>query len=57
MRFYLKQLPSGRVYLSQIVPTKDEVVLDEIDADSWIRARERVPDQYYEQRWGHGFFN
>lgn len=57
MRFYLKQLPSGRVYLSQIVPTKDEVVLDEIDADSWIRARERVPDQYYEQRWGYGFFD
>jgi hypothetical protein len=42
MKFYLKQLPNGRVYLSQIEPKKEEGVIKVIDADEWIKAREIV---------------
>ena len=42
MKFYLKKLPTGRVYLSQIEPVKGEVVLKEVDADAWIYARSQI---------------
>ena len=42
MNFYLKKLPNGRVYLSQIEPTKHEEVLKVVDAEMWIKAREQV---------------
>ena len=42
MNFYLKKLPNGRVYLSQIEPKKDEEVLKVVDAEMWIKAREQV---------------
>lgn len=56
MKFYLKQLPNGRIYLSQITPTEKEEVLEEIDAEAWIAAREEIhPDKYVHVQ-GHGYF-
>ena len=56
MKFYLKKLPTGRVYISQIAPLDSEEVLQEIDAEKWIKAREEVLSMAFEQREGHGFF-
>lgn len=56
MKFYLKRLPSGRIYISQIAPTEAEDVIQEIDADKWIAARETVSD-LYEHRPGYGYFD
>ncbi len=55
MKFYLKKLPTGRVYLSQVTPKDSETVLQEIDAEMWIRAREKVnaPNIYHNP--GYGF--
>ena len=57
MNFYLKRLPTGRIYLSQIEPTKDEEVLKVVDAEAWIKARETIPYGLYEHREGHGYFH
>lgn len=56
MNFYLKKLPSGRVYLSQIAPTKNEELIQTIDAEKWIKAREKVPSDYYKRVEGEGYF-
>jgi hypothetical protein len=56
MKFYLKRLPAGRIYVSQIAPTESEEVLQELDADSWISARAMVPSDFMEHREGHGYF-
>lgn len=56
MNFYLKKLPTGRVYLSQIEPKDSEEVLQVIDADLWIEARENILN-FYEHRPGYGFFS
>lgn len=55
MIFYLKRTASGRVYLSQIKPVKEEDVIKEIDAEKWIKAREKINSDFYEHREGHGF--
>lgn len=57
MKFYLKKLANGRVFLSQIEPSKDEELIKTIDADAWIAAREKaekVPDIYHNP--GYGYF-
>lgn len=56
MKFFLKQLPNGRVYLSQIKPKEEEVCLREIDADMWIKAREKVKDPEIYHNPGYGYF-
>ncbi len=56
MLFYLKRTSSGRVYLSQIKPVKEEDVIEEIDAEKWIKAREKIYPDAYEHREGHGYF-
>lgn len=55
MKFFIKKLPDGRIYLSQIPPTNSETVLKEIDAETWIKARERVNGPYYPVE-GYGYF-
>ena len=56
MNFYLKKLPTGRVYLSQIEPTEKEELLEVIDAEMWIRAREKVKTPVF-HNYGHGYIN
>ena len=58
MNFYVKQLPSGRVYLSQIEPTESEVVLEVIDAETWLDARFKTAPNGFEKytpRKDYGF--
>jgi hypothetical protein len=59
MNFYLKQLPTGRIYLSQIEPTASEVLIEVIDAEHWIAARETTQPHGLERfphRYGYGFY-
>ena len=58
MTFYVKRLPDGRVYMSQIAPTDSEEVLSEVDADTWIAGREKLRPsgiETYVHRFGYGY--
>lgn len=57
--FYLKKTARGRVYLSQIAPSSSEELLEEIDAEHWIAARETQVIQgtfeKFDRKEGYGF--
>lgn len=56
MNFYLKKTPEGRAYISQIAPKESEEVLQTIDAETWIKAREEVCAEYFKHKPGYGYF-
>lgn len=59
MKFYVKRLPSGRVYLSQISPSDSEELVSEIDAEAWIAARESLRPhgiETFEHSPEHGYY-
>jgi len=58
MLFYVKKLSTGRVYLSQEEPTKEEDVLETVEAETWLAAREKLAPNGFEKytpRPGYGF--
>ena len=56
-KFYLKEIVGGRLVLDKTEPTKNEKLLETIEASSWIKAREKVHSDYYVHRFGHGYFS